>query len=976
MRRPTAVGTAMSSRSRTPILPLAPDVVARIKSTVAITSLNQVIVGLVENSLDAHASLIEVEVHHGRGCCVVEDDGHGIPPAEFSESGGLAKMHHTSKADAAEYSVHGCRGTFLASLTSLSILSISSHHRSYRYPSSITFYQGSSVARSVHRAQDENSALPKHGARVVVRDLFGGLPVRVKQRAALAEDKAQRDRLWEELKRNLVSLTLAWDKPVSIRIKDVSEARFCAFKYPKQLLWGSSPSESGDTDTSFSAAVSVVLVKAGLLAADSQTSWIPASASSRLVTIRGIICRKPAPTKQLQFLSLGVRPFISKAGGAELLDHINKLFSQSGFGSTENAMELGDAEMEQKRKDKRFKANRPTMKELRHRTKGVDRHPMFCLAIRLNDVPHGDECDRLDAGTGSLLRSIHDGLDALITSWLATNNFSPRGSKPPRKHNRRSDQWIPPPSTGGFAPTESSMEKHMHSRPGSGTLSSRGKSAKSISAKNLELENRPKSPFHEYSRIKSGSKSAAKESLYSTPIEGCCPLMTPLQVGEVNNGYSNVTDNISGLESVTAPGDISDLAEDPGNLDESRGPEDEIFVWEDPFSKQKYRLNSRTGQAILGTSQSRRSATAPGNVFTTGQQLHRPITLSRTKTALVDTKNSPGLLGDVLENWQSPIFKATEESIRHAGFDASTTNELAEGFTTTKQIGRAFSEGSISQSSKLSKSALQESVVISQVDSKFILIAMRVENGPSPDVMLVLVDQHATDERIRVENLFDELLASATTQPPIASSLALQSRIQYTLLAPPAVFETTVPEARLFHSNVAHFAEWGILLEVLPTDVNPKAIITVHTVPSVIAERCKLQPTLLISLLRTEAWKLNESGARTAGSQPSKGEDSVVEEPHWLQHIGKCPQGILDMLNSRACRSAIMFNDELSLEECEDLIAKAAKCAFPFQCAHGRPSMVPLIRLGNADDRRIPEEAASPEHHRSFARAYRDWRLD
>lgn len=43
-----------------------------------------------------------------------------------------------------------------------------------------------------------------------------------------------------------------------------------------------------------------------------------------------------------------------------------------------------------------------------------------------------------------------------------------------------------------------------------------------------------------------------------------------------------------------------------------------------------------------------------------------------------------------------------------------------------------------------------------------------------------------------------------------------------------------------------------------------------------------------------------------------------------------------------------MFNDELSLEECSSLVLQLADCAFPFQCAHGRPSMVPLMGLGGA----------------------------
>lgn len=33
---------------------------------------------------------------------------------------------------------------------------------------------------------------------------------------------------------------------------------------------------------------------------------------------------------------------------------------------------------------------------------------------------------------------------------------------------------------------------------------------------------------------------------------------------------------------------------------------------------------------------------------------------------------------------------------------------------------------------------------------------------------------------------------------------------------------------------------------------------------------------------------------------------------------------------------AIMFNDSLTLDQCERLVTQLAKTALPFQCAHGR----------------------------------------
>ena len=43
-----------------------------------------------------------------------------------------------------------------------------------------------------------------------------------------------------------------------------------------------------------------------------------------------------------------------------------------------------------------------------------------------------------------------------------------------------------------------------------------------------------------------------------------------------------------------------------------------------------------------------------------------------------------------------------------------------------------------------------------------------------------------------------------------------------------------------------------------------------------------------------------------------------------------------------------MFNDVLGVPECADLVERLGKCAFPFMCAHGRVSMVPIGMVGGA----------------------------
>lgn len=75
------------------ILPLPAEVAAQIESSTAIPSLSTVVLGLIENSLDAGAKKIDVSVNLARGGCTVEDNGDGIEPNEFAADRGLGKPY-------------------------------------------------------------------------------------------------------------------------------------------------------------------------------------------------------------------------------------------------------------------------------------------------------------------------------------------------------------------------------------------------------------------------------------------------------------------------------------------------------------------------------------------------------------------------------------------------------------------------------------------------------------------------------------------------------------------------------------------------------------------------------------------------------------------------------------------------------------------------------------------------------------------
>jgi hypothetical protein len=116
------------------IQPLPPHVVAHIKSATAITSLSTVLLGLLHNALDAAATSIDATIDFARGDCALDDNGLGIPPAEFRPEGCLGKLYCTSKHNAPG-PLLGCNGTITS--TDLTTLSPSTTRWSLRgcYPS-------------------------------------------------------------------------------------------------------------------------------------------------------------------------------------------------------------------------------------------------------------------------------------------------------------------------------------------------------------------------------------------------------------------------------------------------------------------------------------------------------------------------------------------------------------------------------------------------------------------------------------------------------------------------------------------------------------------------------------------------------------------------------------------------------------------------------------------------------------------------
>lgn len=394
------------------------------------------------------------------------------------------------------------------------------------------------------------------------------------------------------------------------------------------------------------------------------------------------------------------------------------------------------------------------------------------------------------------------------------------------------------------------------------------------------------SPFASWSRVKSSDASRPSSGL--TPND------------QANDQQGKSSKNPEALEKADRQG------EKKPQFVNSVG--EEILEWTNPISGLVTFINSQTGLVVPrpSTSVEKPAISLPERPFTAPGRLTR-----RTPQGFLRPQDGTWA-NALLSNWKNPVFSLAEEQhIRSLAADKFNLEQLSNGPHTescTLAAEPAFPNPNKANSTTLSKEDLQDARIVNQVDRKFILIA----SAKHPD-LLILVDQHAADERIRFEELAQALL---TTPPEV--------------LTKPLLFEIPTREHNLLSDYAAHFRSGGIDFDLTP--LGPKSStsrLAITRLPQAIAERCRLEPGLLIKLVRGEIWRLEEKSIKPSNkAQP--------------------PPGLVEMLASRACRSAIMFNDDLSVFEAKSLIRRLARCDLPFQCAHGRPSLVPLVDLGSA----------------------------
>ncbi|CAH2071956.1 unnamed protein product [Thlaspi arvense] len=158
------------------IRPINRSVVHRICSGQVILDLSSAIKELVENSLDAGATSIEINLRdYGEDYFQVIDNGCGISPTNFKV---LALKHHTSKledfTDLQSLTTFGFRGEALSSLCALGNLTVETRTKNEAVATLLTFDHSGLLTA-------EKKTARQIGTTVTVRKLFSNLPVRSKE---------------------------------------------------------------------------------------------------------------------------------------------------------------------------------------------------------------------------------------------------------------------------------------------------------------------------------------------------------------------------------------------------------------------------------------------------------------------------------------------------------------------------------------------------------------------------------------------------------------------------------------------------------------------------------------------------------------------------------------------------------------------------------------------------------------------------
>lgn len=849
---------------------------SKIKYSVQITSLTDVVLELVKNALDAHAENIKIVLNYAHGFCSILDDGHGIPVNEFEPDGGLGKAFHTSKLGRA-HETYGCNGRYIAALSAMSLLSVAS--RVNAADTHVLWLDQSGRLR--HAKEPPDTIEFETGTRVKVYGLFSKLPVRSKSVLDRFTSPSEVQKEFEKLKNGIVGLILAASTHFSILVEHSSPKH--VYRYKPSRDRGVSLDLSDHKSLS---CVNSAIRQAGHAELSQLSQWQETAIQSGSIRLHGLISTLPMPHKTVQYLSLNHLP-LTRQAQPDLFHSINVLFEQSTFGSilTADATESADSQHKTR---------------FRSLAKGVDKWPMFVIWINAtSDSIHELACGIVGSPQAQrLLGRITSLMQSLIEEFLVAHDYK----KSQRKREARSLE---------------------------ATRDTNASRATSID----KTRDESKESFRHWSRVRSSRVSVMDNILAGLPFHGKLEIdqksvSTAARDLQSSGERSDTTIVDSAVDAPITPLSTEERVNDRGYV-----------LWNDPQTGRTLHLDSRTGMELPNPLAPSDIGQGDANQDSTGLTQTGSFNANRSSQE-EDQEPSLAEVARNIRRYSTGLAPKQDQVIKSIGLFAhfgedfeqhrsKATNLKAESFWAgTDHCGSHHSMQR--ETPSISMKALRSAKVVGQVNRQFILVSMKeqgLDHGTNQthSDQLVLIDQHAADERCKVEALLGSLYKE-----------------EGILLATQIIFDVSRKESDLLRSAIPYFAQWKIVYEICETQSNSSERtirqVKVTNLPSAIAERCRLHPEFIINILREEIYSDQKNLQFTKTIQSAK-QSSIYNIP--------IPPRLVEMINSRACRSAIMFNDELSIEQCEALIEQLGRCTLPFQCAHGRPSMVVLVDMAD-----------------------------
>ncbi|XP_047521444.1 uncharacterized protein LOC125060523 [Pieris napi] len=210
--------------------------------------------------------------------------------------------------------------------------------------------------------------------------------------------------------------------------------------------------------------------------------------------------------------------------------------------------------------------------------------------------------------------------------------------------------------------------------------------------------------------------------------------------------------------------------------------------------------------------------------------------------------------------------------------------------------------------------SIKNAKVFAQVDCKFIVTILpgKTISKNAKLNYLVLFDQHAVHERIRLEknlsDYFDGLAWKFVNIDTIS-------------------FKLPKDDTTLLHNHKDKLSTFGLQWRIEDNNIS------VYAIPEAILGKNPRQADVVLNATKCLLSELIDALKNLNGNIPLY------------------PQSIMNLVFSEACRYAIMFGDKLSKSECVNLINSLAECKTPFQCAHGRPVMAVIMELSEEKPR-------------------------